>query len=130
MLDGRRDDHLAHALAEVRVEALPRAEAAAAFEDELDAEIAPGHAGRLGAPAVADARAVDQEPVAAAADVMRPAPVDGVERQEMRRGAGIPGRLVDVREAQLRPPPPARSASRPMRPNPLMPTAVPALAFS
>ena len=92
-------------LSEVRLEALSRTEPTAALEHDLDAQIAPRHAAGLGAAAVADGRLVDHEFVAVAAHVVRPAPVDRVERQQVRRGAGVPSGLVDVGETKLRPPP-------------------------
>ena len=109
-LDGRSDDHLSHARAEVRLERLARTEPPAALEHDLHSELAPRHAAGLAAAAVADGLSVDHECIAGAGDLVRPAPVHRVERQEVRGGVGVAVELVDVRESELGPVP--RGAQR------------------
>ena len=84
---------------------LPRAEPARALEHDLDAELAPRHIAGLGGAAVAERRPVDRQHVAVAVHVLGPAPVDRVERQQMRGGLGVAVELVDVHERELGPVP-------------------------
>ena len=136
VLDRRRDDDALHAALEVAVELLGLQELAGAFEDDVAAEIAPGDVARRGAAAL--------KPEALVADrgwrarprlrTTVPAAVDAVELQQMRGRRGAALDLVDVHDvepvaaradrppARRTPPIAARSASRPMRPMPLMPT--------
>src|SRR5919199_3628463 len=81
LLHGRGDDHLA------------------------DAVRAPGDGARLGQAAVADAGVIDRECVALAVDLVRPAPVRGIEQQQVSRRRSIAFQLIDMGEGQLRPPP-------------------------
>ena len=125
-LHRRGDDHLAHAGGEVGLERLGRAELAAAFEDDVDAVRAPGTA--PGVVALENATRVPS--IDALRDCRRrrssrPPAVHRVERQQVGRRLGTAGDFVDVDELEVGRPQPARSASRPMRPKPLMPMRMP-----
>ncbi len=101
------DDHLAHAAFEVRRELVGRAEGAGALEDHVDAERVPRNLAGSGVTAEAEVGVVDLEhvAVAVAADIAVPAPVHGIEEQEVRGGSRVAGDLVDVHELQVRPVP-------------------------
>ena len=57
-------------------------------------------------------------------DAPIPSAMHGIEGQEVRGGLGPAGELVDVDELRSGRPQPARKASRPMRPKPLIPILV------
>ena len=101
LLDGRGDDHLPHALPEVRVEELRRAKTTRALKDDLDAELAPRHVLGLGGAAVAEL-VPRPEQTAVAVDVLGPAPVDRVERQQVGGGGRVAVQLVDMGELGAR----------------------------
>ena len=129
-LDRRRHDHLLDAGGEVRLQRLSRAELAAAFEDHIDAEPAPGRVRRLSPTRRRRPAAPSMTIAARQGDASIPSAVHGIERQQVRRGFGPAGDFVDVDERQVGSDQPARSARRPMRPKPLIPMRVAMLVDS
>jgi hypothetical protein len=106
LLDRRGDDDLPHALLEVGLEELRRAEFARALEHQVNAQLAPGDVAGLRVRAEAEAAVADQDRiVAGGADVAVPPSVDGVEFEQVggRRRAALD--LIDVCQLELRPAP-------------------------
>ena len=120
-LDRRRDDDLFHAGGEVRVQRLGRSKLPAAFEDDVHAPGRPRNVARL-----RDRRESDCVPIDLNLSRLPLRPVGATGRVLSRTSAGEPpfgatSHFVDMDEFQIGPPHPARSASRPIRPNPLIP---------
>ena len=105
LLHGRRDDDLAHAGGEVRLERFRRSELPRALEHDLDALVTPWNLAGPGDAAVRHVHAVDHDRVAVRAHLVGPPAVDGVEDEQVRRGRSVAVQFVDVRERQLGPSP-------------------------
>jgi hypothetical protein len=105
VLDRRRHDHLRGAPREEGRERLGCPEAARALEHDVDAELAPRDASRVGASRQRDRPAVDLERAVDARDLPRPAAVHRVELEQVRARLGVPVQLVHVHEAQVGPAP-------------------------
>ncbi len=123
-------DDLVDPAFEVRRERLHGAELARSFDHDIDAVLVPRHLTRGGFTAEADRRAVDGQRPCVAADVTVPAAVDRVERQQVSRGLGVPMSSLTCANWNSGQSHAARSASRPIRPKPLIPIRVAAISRS
>ena len=135
VLDRRRDDDPLHAAVEIALKLVGLQELAGAFEHDVAAEIAPGHvARRRGGAEPERVLLIVMALSSSNAERAVPAAVDAVEFQEMGGGgraaldlvemttsSRLSARGIAVRRGRM-PPSAARSASRPIRPMPLMPT--------
>src|SRR5215203_4591778 len=99
------NDHFLHADLEVRVELLWVSKFSAAFENDVHGRIFPWNDTRLRMRRERDACSVDVDGVLGRGYVMSPSPMNGIEREEMRRRRWPAIQFVYMNEVEPRAPP-------------------------
>ena len=131
LLDRRRDDYLPDAAFEVAASASRSSRNLPEHSRTIStSRRVPGHRAGASRRAEADALAVDRQTTPDPQSIgTAPAPVDAVEFEQVRGGLGTAFDLVDMDDRELAIPNAARSASRPIRPKPLIPTRTNIICF-